>query len=80
MPFFRGENVPDGHVAHVNPVQSRFQIRRQFAIQKIHDDLAGGRRFQIARPNGALGLTMMTGRPLRANFTAINSACHLERL
>ena len=55
-PFFRRENVADRHVADVDPVQSRVEIRRQFAIQKIHNDLAGRRRFHIVRPDGCGGI------------------------
>ena len=54
--LFRRENVPDRHVADMDPVQSRVEIRRQFAIQKIHNDLAGRRRFHIVRTDGCGGI------------------------
>ncbi len=64
LPLFRRQNVPGGHVADVNPVQSGVKIRRQFAIQKIHNHLAGRRRFHIARADGRGGIDDDDGQPV----------------
>ena len=72
--------MPGSHVADVNPVQSGVEIRRQFAVQKIHDHLAGRRRFHIARADGRGGIDDDHGQPVAASLVATCSACHLERL
>ena len=48
-PFFRGEDVADGNVAHMHPVQTCVQIGRHFTVQEIDDHLPGRRRLHIAR-------------------------------
>ena len=75
LPLFRRENVPDGHVADMHPVQSGVEIRRQFAVQKIHDHLAGRRRLHIARADGRGGIDDDDGQPLMRQFHG-----HLFRL
>ncbi len=79
--FFRGKNVPDGHVAHMNPVQSGVQIRRQSRFKKSTMIWPVGVGFTSPGPTGAEGFTMTIGKPLsRDNFDATASACHFDRL
>lgn len=56
LPFFRGENVTDGNIAHMHPVQSGIYICRQLAVQKVQDELAGGCGFDVARADGRAGV------------------------
>ena len=51
--FFGRQNMADCNVADMNPIQTGVEVRRHFAIQKIDNDLAGWRGFDIARSDRA---------------------------
>jgi hypothetical protein len=50
--FFGCEDVADGDIANMDPIQTGVEVGGHFAIQKIDDDLAGRRWFDVARSNG----------------------------
>ena len=79
-PLLGGENMADGDIANVDPVQAGIEVGGHFAVKKINNHLSGGSGFISRGPTGALGLTITIGKPLAASSRATSSARHFEIL
>ena len=66
--FFRGKNVADGDIVDVDPIEAGVEVGGHFAIEKINDDLTGGRGFDIARADGRGGIDDDDGDALSRKF------------
>src|SRR5439155_17451496 len=47
--LFGGEDVADGYIAHVDPIQSCVEIRGHLTIEEIDNDFAGWGWFHVPR-------------------------------
>ncbi len=66
--FFGCEDVTDGDIPDVDPIESGIEVGGHLAVQEIDDDLAGGRWFDIARADGGARIDNYDGRTFGGEF------------
>ena len=66
--FLRRQDMADGYVVDVHPIQARIEISRHGAVEKIHDHLARGRRLDVARANRRARIDNDNGQTLARQF------------
>ncbi|MDB6017247.1 MAG: Tetratricopeptide 2 repeat protein [Pedosphaera sp.] len=66
--FFGGEDVADGDVANVDPVEAGVEVGGHLAVEEIDDDLTGGGGFDVAGSDRGAGVDDDDGETFGGEF------------
>jgi hypothetical protein len=79
-PFLGGEDVADGDIADVDPVEAGVEVGGHFAVEEVDDDAAGGGGFDVAGADGSAGIDDDDGGALGGEFAGNDFGAPLGEL